>query len=196
MTARCDEVQIWPSPTYSSFENDLNHFLVRRTSNDHMLSLFAMFMYVKSFVLIGSACSRWRVMFSFLLFSSSISKGTSDRKYNSCFLLHILPPHYLHTVILIAFSNDEWVISFLSVTLCHFGLEFKEWETLDLINLWRQLIWLSICIKNIALKKDAVSSSLLTPRVTALPVCRSLNSLTARIDYDGRGPNLHFFTSE
>lgn len=37
----------------------------------------------------------------------------------------------MRTAILIAFSNDDWVISFLLGTLCLFGLEFEKWERLE-----------------------------------------------------------------
>lgn len=106
------------------------------------------------------------------------------------------PPLYTHCHFNYLFS-DDWVMSFLSGTLGHFGLEFEEWERgWWIISLQRQLIWLSVCTKKYCSEKDAFPSSLLTPRVSALPGRCSLNSLTACIYYDGHGQNLHLSVSE
>ena len=122
------------------------------SSKDHPLALFAILIYAKPF----KSSLGWPVPDYLLYFSCFLIRGEaiSHRHFNYLF-------------------NDDQVMSFLSGTLglLFFFLDSRNGRGWGVINLQRQLIWLSICTRKYCSEKDAVPASLLTPRASARSLC-------------------------
>lgn len=116
--------------------------------------------------------------------SFSISEGASDMKCDSCLLVCIPPPlhascHFNHL------SQWWWNDIFPRDNLCHYGLEFEEWERLGYHQSPEAADLTQHQPQKYFSGKDVVPSSVRTPRVPAFPARHPLSSTAACIGYDG-----------